>query len=88
MDPFYQQDIFFFITATAVIIVGILLSILVVYLIKIARDVKYISRKAKNEADIISEELSGLRDNIKTKGAKLSHWISFFSGIYRKSKRK
>jgi len=87
MDPFFKQDIFFFITSAAVIIVGLLVSILIVYLIKIAKDVKYITLKAKNQADIIGEELSDLRDNIKEKGAAVSHWVSFFNNVYKKSSK-
>ncbi len=82
------MHIFFFITSIAVVILTILLAIVAVYVIKILKDIKYISRKAKSEADIISGELSELRQNVKEQGAKLKFFSSFFSNIYKKSKKK
>lgn len=86
MNTLMKADIFFFITAIAVIILGILLAILVVYIIKISRDIKYISGKAKNEADLISQDLSDLRENVKEKGANLKYFFSFFSNLSKKKK--
>lgn len=86
MDQFYKMDVFFVITTAAVIIVTVVLAVAAIYVIKILKDVKYISKKAKTEADIISGELSELRQNVKEQGAKLKHFSSFFSNIYKKSK--
>ncbi len=86
MSDFVQMDIFFFVTTVSVVVLLILFSILTVYLIKISRDVRYISKKAKHEADLITEDLSDLRENIKTEGAKLKHFTSFFNKLRRKKK--
>jgi MFS-type transporter involved in bile tolerance (Atg22 family) len=83
MNDFMKQDIFFFVTTIAVVVVGLLLAILIVYLIKISKDVKYISRKAKTEADLISEDISQLRSNMKT-GMKLKHLFTFFNNLRKK----
>ncbi len=88
MSDFLKQDIFFFITTIAVGILTILIAILIIYIIKISKDVKYISHKAKNEADLISQDLSELRDNIKEKGSHLKHFISFFNNLSKKKKDK
>jgi len=84
MDPFYKQDVFFFVTTIAVVIFTILLAVLMAYIIRIARDVSYISKKARTEADLISNELSELRDNIKDKGLKFKHFASFFNHLRNK----
>jgi hypothetical protein len=78
-----KQDIFFFVTTIAVVILTILLAILVIYIIKITRDVKYISERAKTEADLISQDLSDLRDNVK-KGVKLKYLLNFFNNLRKK----
>lgn len=88
MNEFAKMDIFFFVTTIAVVVLTILLAILIIYIIKISKDIKYITRKAKSEADIISGELSELRENVKEQGAKLKFFSSFFSNIYKKSKKK
>ncbi len=87
MDPFYKQDVFFFVTTIAVIVLTLLLAILIVYIIKISRDIRYISKKAKNEADLISQDLSELRTNIKDKGAKFKFFWSFFNSSRKKEKK-
>ena len=83
MTEFMKQDIFFFVTTIAVVVLTILLAILIIYIIKITRDVKYISTRAKTEADLISQDLSDLRDNVK-KGVKLKYLISFFNNLRNK----
>lgn len=84
MDNFVKMDVFFFVTTIAVVILTLLLAVLIIYIIKISRDVKYISYKAKNEADLISQDLSDLRQNVKNKGAKLKYFWSFFNNLRNK----
>lgn len=84
MTDFLKQDIFFFVTTVVTIVVGILLAILMVYIIKIARDIKYITSRAKEEADLISEDLSELRQNVREKGAKMKYFLSFFNNLGKK----
>ncbi len=86
MSEFAKMDIFFVITSAAVILLGILLAVLIIYIIKISRDIKYISQRAKSEADLISQDLSELRQNVKDKGAKLKFFASFFNNLSKKKK--
>jgi predicted Holliday junction resolvase-like endonuclease len=88
MNDFLKQDIFFFVTTIAVILLTLLLCVLIIYIIKISKDIKYISQKAKSEADLISQDLSELRDNVKEKGAKLKYFISFFNNLGKKRDKK
>ena len=87
MDNILKADIFFFITAVAVIVLSVFLVVVFLYTIRILRDIKHISSMAKEESDIISEELSELRKNIKKGGAKLKYFLSFFDKIYRGNKK-
>ncbi len=86
MSDFAKMDIFFVITSAAVVLLGILLAVLIVYIIKISRDIKYISQKARGEADLIAQDLSELRENIKDKGSKLKFFASFFNNLSKKKK--
>lgn len=86
MTEFAKMDIFFFITSVAVVLLTVLLAVLVIYIIKISNDIKYISGKAKNEADFIAQDLSELRQNIKDKGAKMKFFYNFFSNLKNKKK--
>jgi hypothetical protein len=86
METFVKQDIFFFITSLAVVVLTILVAVLVIYLIRITRKVNYIADKAKTETDLLSQELTELRKNIRT-GMKFKHFTSFFSNLTRRSKK-
>jgi uncharacterized protein YoxC len=84
LDPFYKQDVFFFVTTIAIVVLTILLSVLIIYIIKITKDVSYISKKAKGQADLISEDISELRENVKEQGLKLKHFTGFFNKLRKK----
>ncbi len=86
MDQFAKMDIFFFITSIAVAVLTVLLAILIIYVIKISKDIKYISQKAKDEAELISQDLSELRENVVKKGLKLKYLVSFFNNLKNKKK--
>jgi hypothetical protein len=73
MDNFLQQDIFFFVTTIAVVTLTILLTVLLVYLIVISRKINYIADKVKAEADLLSAQLQGFRNTIKTVFRFLAH---------------
>ena len=84
MNDFYKMNIFFFVTTVAVILLTLLLAVLIIYIIKISRDIKYISQKAKSETDLIAQDLSDLRENVKNKGAKMKYFWSFFNNLRKK----
>lgn len=83
-----KSEIFFFITSIAVVILTILLGILITYLIRILRNVDNISEKAKDEAGLIKEDIAELRENIKTEGAKVKHFVNFFNNIKGRKNKK
>lgn len=78
MDALAKSDIFFFITSIAVIVIGITLTVLFLYTIKVVRDVKDISARAKRQAELISEDIDRLRSEAKEDG---SQWLRVFRGI-------
>ncbi len=81
-----KSDIFFFITSIAVGILTILLTIAIVYIVKIIRDVKYISSKAKIQADNISEDLNRIRENLKTQSSTAKSLFNFISKFVKNKK--
>ncbi len=88
METIMKSEVFFFITSIAVVIVTILLGILAMYIIRILRNVDDISKKAKDEAGLIKEDIAELRDNIKTEGAKVKHFVNFFNNLKGRKNKK
>jgi uncharacterized protein YoxC len=81
MENILKQDIFFFITTIAVVILTILAVILIIYLIRISRKVDYIAGKTKNEVDLMSGELLELRRNLRETGFKINHFTKFIKNL-------
>lgn len=65
MENLIQADIFFFITTIVTITLGILVSIALVYFIKILIDIREISRMARNESADIASDIQGIRREVK-----------------------
>lgn len=88
MDTLIKADVFFFITTIAVVLLAILFIIVLIYIIRILNDMKYISRRLKKESDLVSEDIAELRAQMRRGGFKLRNLITFFSNIYKRNKRK
>ncbi len=82
MDTVFKADIFFVATTIVVCIVGLLISLVLIYLIRILSDVKKLSRKVRQEGEALVEDIDDLRENIKRNTIKLSDILSF--GFLRK----
>ena len=90
METLLKADIFFFITAIAVIVITVLLSIVLGYLIIILNNTKRISGQIRKQVDLFEEDLGNARDYIQKQGLSLrtlSKVKDFFSGSSRKRGR-
>lgn len=88
METFIHADIFFFITSIAVILLTAALVALLIYLIRILRDLKKISAKVKDETELVAGDIDDLRRKTKEEGYRLKNFISFFSGLGKSRKKK
>ena len=86
MNEFLKMDIFFVIASASAIILTSLLVVILVYVIKFVRNLKYISDKARTETDNLTQDIQTLRGNIKTQGFKLKHLLGFFDSIINRKK--
>ena len=68
------------------VLITIAVVVAAVYVIKILNDVKYIAKKAKNETDLIAEDINDLRANVRQQGIKWKFLIDFFKKIKGKKK--
>ncbi len=70
MTEIIHADIFFFITAIAVIIIGIGGAIALYYAIFILRDMRVVAKKIRKASDELEQDFEDLRANIKTEGVR------------------
>jgi len=83
MDTLIHADIFFFITAIAVVVVGVVFGIAGVYIILILRSVRKIVRRAEQETSLWQDEFAVLRDAFRTRIERISTLFDGLTGIFR-----
>ena len=71
MDPILKSEIFFFITAIAVIVLSVSAAVVLVYAIRILRDVDHVAKLVRDESDLIAKDVSGLREAAEEEGLKI-----------------
>jgi hypothetical protein len=86
MDTLIHADIFFFITSVAVIAFTVIMVIVLIYVIIILKDIRYISRKVRDESDVILEDVHELRANVKAQGFAVGHFYTFFKKLFIKGR--
>jgi len=88
MENFIKADIFFFITSIAVVISTIGVIVVAVYVVRILRDMKHISKKVSEEGDKIIEDVEYLRETAKAEGMKIKNITDFFINLFARRHKK
>lgn len=88
MENIIQADIFFFITSVAVIVFTICSIIVMIYVTRILRDMKHISKMMSQESDKIVSNIGSLRETIEEEGAKVKTIASFFLNLFTHRRKK
>ena len=86
MTEILQANVFFFITAMAVVIFTTFLCVAVFYLIKILRAVKNITERIDQGSETIADDIKQLREYI-AEGSLISQVIGLFIKSGRRSRR-
>ena len=68
MNALVQADIFFFVTTAAIVVVTIAIVIALVFFIQILRDVRHVSKRAREESDRFLTDMEDLRRFLKKEG--------------------
>lgn len=71
MTELQHADIFFFITAIAVVFVGVGMSVCLYYGILILRDLHLMVRKARKVSDELERDFEEVRANIRNEGERV-----------------
>jgi len=88
MDTIIKADIFFFITAIAVVIITIALSIVGYYIVLVMRDAKYISGKLRHATDELEGDFETLRQEVSQEGHKAKYLLDFFLSKFKGKHKK
>jgi hypothetical protein len=85
MDTLIHADIFFFVTTIVVVIVGIALTVTLIYLAKVLSDVREITKQAKEEILLFREDIKDLRGDIKHEGFRAERFFMFVKNLFKKA---
>jgi len=88
MESFIKSDIFFFVTTICIVLVTILFVVILIYLIRVLKDIDFLSKKIKKEGEEIIDDAHSMRMDLKAHGKKASDFISKFSFFNKKTKKK
>ena len=91
MDTLARADMFFFITAIAVVLVTVCLVVLLVYVITILHQVRALVELARKEGELLSADIGELRSRVHTEGFKWAFIFAFLRKLWKRrssSKRK
>lgn len=83
-----QANIFFFITSVAVVLVTLLVIVLLMYLVLILKDFRGVSRKVKEETDLIALDINEARAHIRKEGGDLKSTFDFFKNLLPQKKKR
>ena len=87
MNSLIQANIFFFITSVAVVLVTLLCLAILMYLVLILRDFRGVSRKVRQETELIAMDIDEARAHIKERGASMGSAFDFFKDLAGKGKK-
>lgn len=86
MTTLIHADVFFFVTAVAIIIFTAIAVIATLYIISILRDIKHISKRIRTESDEVLGDIKILRDHIYEEGFKVGMVTKLLSKFFRRSR--
>lgn len=72
METLIQANIFFFITSIVMIVVGVLATVLLVYMIKLVRDIYIITEAVRDEMVAVIDDIETFRKDVHDKAQRLS----------------
>ena len=87
MDTFLKADVFFFVTTICIVLITILFIVILIYLIKVFKNIEFLSKKIKEEGEEIISDVHNARIDIKSGVKKASGLISVLSFLNKKRKK-
>lgn len=91
MGTLIHADIFFFVTTISVVLITSLSLVVIIYVVRILNDFRYISGVVRRKTDMLAEDLDEIRNEVKREGVfrGLTSIISaLFNGFGERSKAK
>lgn len=86
MESLIKSDIFFFITTICIVLITILFVVILIYLIRVFKNIDFLAKKIKEEGSQIIEDAHNIRIDLKSGAKKASGLYSIYSFFTKKRK--
>ena len=86
MTTLIHADVFFFITAIAVIIFSAFAIVATIYVVSILNDIKHVSKRIRTESDEVLGDIKILRDHIYEEGFKVGMITKLLGKFFRRKR--
>ena len=71
MESFVKADVFFFVTAIAVVAVSVFIMVICIYVVRILADAKHIAGAVRKESDEVLADVSAVRHIVERQGKRI-----------------
>jgi hypothetical protein len=82
MDSLIKADVFFSITSVAVFLVTVGLLVIIIYMLRILRDIRAIISLIRRETENVVQDFSAFRELVKEKGFATATILSYFKRLF------
>jgi uncharacterized membrane protein YcjF (UPF0283 family) len=87
MQELVRADLFFAISATAVIVITVAVVVVLIYLFNIVRDVRRITKLAKDESELLAEDMKVIHEQAR-RGAAAKGLVAFIAAVIKRRRTK
>lgn len=81
MNEFLKMDVFFVVTTTVILLLGVFALVALYFIIKILKNVDHVSKNVSEESDHIKVDVNILRAKIRDEGMRVQHLLGLFGGM-------
>ncbi|MBI5913343.1 hypothetical protein HY839_02785 [Candidatus Azambacteria bacterium] len=87
MGTLIKADIFFFITSIFVIFLTVSFGVALIYIIPILKDMRHLSKLAREEGNKLAQDIDELRSAVKEEGVKAKSILDYFLALFMRRQK-
>lgn len=87
MNGFAKADVFFFVTAIAIMVVAVVIVVVGVYMLRILADAKHISKTVRKESDDVAHDIAMVHSLLRRGGKKIGRMFGVRTVVSKQVKK-
>ncbi len=87
MSDFLKMDIFFAVTTVAVIVVSFVLTLVLIRVRGVLRQIDDVTALVREEGEQLREDIANVREQVQEGGLRIGHLFGFLTGMKKRKPR-